>query len=442
MRILTGSSGFIGSSYNNILLKGLCVPSGGEWVERYVPTHSASTDTKKNKITDKKKFNPQIKEQTISKGIRNPDVNVSNMVIEGIMTGKIINSGTIEEYYEITEEIRNSLLEEKKENEARIKRINPLTPTLLDQTDTVMLGSEKNSKAPKLDYYRILCKGKFPICTHDHPYGRVAHKSLLSRDTLKSFFKYCWDTYHEPFQIVHLASYGNHSSQRELNQTIQANILNTVNLIEAAKDYPIESFIITGTSSEYGDKKKPMKETDLLEPDTLYAATKAAQTHIALYLAKEYDLPLVVTRPFSVYGPGEADWRFIPTIIKNGFFYRKMPLAMGWHDWIYVDDYIRGVLVAEIFAKDVLKGRIVNIGTGKQYSNRSVLHKMENIMDREIQYNLVGKIRNYDKKCWVADSTVLKDLGWKPQETIDSGLLKTYNYYRRKYLLEKKRISK
>ena len=169
--------------------------------------------------------------------------------------------------------------------------------------------------------------GKIPVCSHSHPYGSIPHTTLEDKRKLKAFFEYCWENYREPFQIVHMASYGNHSTQRDLDKTIQANIINTVNLLEVAKDYPIESIIITGTSSEYGAKESPMSEDDLLEPDTLYAAAKASQTHLSLYLAKAYNLPLVVVRPFSVYGPGEADWRFIPTIIKNGLFYRILPLA-------------------------------------------------------------------------------------------------------------------
>lgn len=445
MRILTGSSGFIGSSYSNVISKGLCVPSWGGEVERYVHPHtaqSASNQGKSEKESASPKKKKVILKQTISKGIRNPDSSISEHIIEGIMAGKIINSGTVQEYYEITEEIRESLEAERREFESRIKVINPLTLTLVDQSDTELLGVEKNDKPHKMNYYRTLISGKYPVCHHDHPVGRIPHSTLRDRDKLMAFFNYCWNTYKEPFEIVHMASYGNHSSQKDVDETIQANILNTINLLEVAKNFSVKSLIVTGTSSEYGNKRSSMSEKDMLEPDTMYAAAKASQTHLSLQLAREYDLPLVVVRPFSVYGPGEADWRFIPTIIKNALYYRILPLAHGYHDWIYIDDYIRGVLLAEIFAQDVLKGKIVNIGTGKQYSNRVIVHKLENIMDREIQYELVGKIRSYDKKNWVADATLLRSLGWKPMYTIDTGLEKTFEYYRRKYLIQKKIINK
>lgn len=438
MRIITGSSGFIGSSYSNAVMKGACVPEGGGVVERYLASLISKSAPPKNKSSKSVKS----LEQTRSNSIANPDASISQAIIEGILTGKIINSGTVQEYYEIKEEIRNLLEEERREFEAGIKVINPLTLTLLDQTDTENISVKKNELPHKMNYYRSLISGKFPVCNHNHPFGRIPHSTLQDRDKLYAFFKFCYDTYREPFEIVHMASYGNHSSQREVDATIQANILNTVNLIEVVKNFPVNSLIITGTSSEYGNKKSSMNEGDLLEPDTLYAAAKASQTHLSLYLAREYDLPLVVVRPFSVYGPREADWRFIPTVIKNALYYRILPLAHGYHDWIYVDDYLRGVMLAELFAKDVLKGKIVNIGTGKQYSNRVIVHKLENIMDREIQYELVGKIRSYDKKNWVADATLLRSLGWKPYYTIDSGLEKTYEYYRRKYLIEKKIINK
>lgn len=438
MRIITGSSGFIGTNFVDMVAKKACVPGRGG-VGGTVYPYSSLSQTK-------------ISEQTISKEIVNPDVsashriinndtNVSKVLIEGILTGKIINSGTVEDYYEITQEIASAIEGTKRESEAKKQKKKPLTPTLVEQTRSEELGSQKLLQTHNSNYYRSLCEGIIPECTHNHQYLTINHKYLNNPEVLRELLTKVYRTYQEPFEVVHFSSYGNHSSQQDWEGTFDA-LKGGINLLDVIKDFPVKSIVMVGSSSEYGPKTEVMSESDVLEPDTFYAAAKAAQTHFSLVMAQKYDLPLTVVRPFSVYGPHEADFRFVPTIIKNAFYYRNMPLAMGWHDWIYVEDFIRGLLMAEFFSASITKGKIVNIGTGKQYSNRVILQKMENIMDRQINYSLVGKIRNYDKKKWVADTKVLNDLGWKPKETIDTGLLKTYDWYRRKYLLEKKRISR
>jgi len=131
------------------------------------------------------------------------------------------------------------------------------------------------------------------------------------KETQKTIFKI------KPDIVLHFATYGAYQRfQQDINLTIDTNIKGTINLINACYKIGVECFINTGTNSEYGIKDKPMKETDLLEPDNLYAITKASATRYCQMMAQKFDFPAVIMRPFAVYGPFEEKERLIPTIIK------------------------------------------------------------------------------------------------------------------------------
>src|SRR4030043_776420 len=83
----------------------------------------------------------------------------------------------------------------------------------------------------------------------------------------------------KPDVILHLAAYGAYPSQNSLDEAIKTNILGTSNLLLALDGIDYQIFVNTGSSSEYGYKNHPMKETDCIEPASYYAATKASATH-------------------------------------------------------------------------------------------------------------------------------------------------------------------
>lgn len=229
----------------------------------------------------------------------------------------------------------------------------------------------------------------------------------------------------KPNRVYHLAAYGNHSNQKEVGRIFKANLLGTFNLLNALKDINIESFINTGSSSEYGKKNTAMEESMILEPDTFYGATKAGATYLARAFAKQYKIPAVTIRPFSVYGPGEASHRFIPTLIKCCQTGNPITLASGVHDWIYIDDFIAGVLLVAKNAKK-LSGEVINIGTGKQYSNMQIVKIVSENFNRPIKIERTKMLRTYDTtKMWKADNKKIKSLGWKPKTDIVEGIKKT-----------------
>ncbi len=228
-----------------------------------------------------------------------------------------------------------------------------------------------------------------------------------------------------PSEIYHLAAYGNKYDQKENDLIIKANILGTFNLLEATKEIDYKAFINTGSSSEYGKKDKPMNEDDPLEPNTIYGVSKVAATTIARFFAVNYKKPVVTVRPFSVYGPNDDSHHFIPTVIRCFETGEVLNLAPGVHDWIYINDFIEGVIIAARNAEKIA-GKAINIGTGVQSTNDEVVERLQEIMKVSGNINRVDNLRSYDTNImWQADNSLLKELGWRSKYNLKQGLERT-----------------
>ena len=177
----------------------------------------------------------------------------------------------------------------------------------------------------------------------------------------------------KPQVIYHLATYGAYPYQNKPNKIMHTNILGTWNLLKAASNIEYELFINTGSSSEYGFKKLPMRETDVLKPASYYAVSKSSQTLLCFHISREEKKPIVTLRPFSVYGPYEEPTRFVPTLMKALYFKEKMSLVSQEisRDHIYVEDVVDVYLLIDQLKNFV--GEIFNIGTGIQSSVKDVV---------------------------------------------------------------------
>jgi nucleoside-diphosphate-sugar epimerase len=233
-----------------------------------------------------------------------------------------------------------------------------------------------------------------------------------------------------PDQIYHFAAYGNMAYQTEIDKMVQANFINLFNLLEVTKDIEYKAFINCSTSSVYGKKDHPMHETNSLEADDYYGVTKIAGEILIKAFVTKYLKPVVSIRPFSVYGPGEASYRFIPSAIQCVKHDIEMPLAPGMHDWIYIDDLIEGIMLIMENAKDY-SGKAVNIGTGQQLDNYEIVKHLaffgkRNLNDLPIEH--IKSLRS--RESWVADNTLLRSFGWVQQVSISEGLKRCYDYYK------------
>lgn len=227
--------------------------------------------------------------------------------------------------------------------------------------------------------------------------------------------------------VFHLAAYGNRHTQTDIDEIYKANVNLLLDLLRNVK---YERFINVGTSSEYGTKDRPMREDDLLEPETFYAASKAAGTLASQVFAKQRDENIVTIRPFSLYGPGEGDHKFIPILTRAVFSHKPVKIAPGVHDWIHIDDFIDAMLLVAREA-DSLSGEIFNVGTGIQHTNKEVVRLVENVSTFILDKHFTDeKMRDYDtQKSWVADITKIKKLGWEPKIDLEEGIRRYLDWY-------------
>ncbi len=235
----------------------------------------------------------------------------------------------------------------------------------------------------------------------------------------------------KPSIIYHLATHGAYSYQKDANFIIKTNILGTYNLLQACDEINYELFVNTGSSSEYGRKDFAMRENDALEPESYYAVSKCAQTLLCRNVAKQENRPVVILRPFSVYGPYEEPRRFIPTLLKSLFLKEEINLVSPEisRDQIFIDDIIEAYLKIEEMKK--YKGECFNIGTGTQSSIKEVVETAIKVTKVKIKLNWdFMEPRSWDTKNWVADISKARQLlHWKPKISLEEGIYLTWKWF-------------
>jgi nucleoside-diphosphate-sugar epimerase len=230
-----------------------------------------------------------------------------------------------------------------------------------------------------------------------------------------------------PHWVLHLAAYGAYSSQVDVTRCVRTNVEASVALMDAAARAGVERFINTGTSSEYGLMDHPPDEDEPLEPNSLYAVTKAAATAYGRHVARSGRLHVTTLRLYSVYGPYEEPTRLIPTVILRGLQGGFPPLVSPEiaRDFVYVDDVLsayEAALHAEIPA-----GRVYNVGTGTQTTLRDVIDLSRSFFGirGEPHWGTMPP-RTWDTTSWVANiARVRAELGWEASTPFEEGFRRT-----------------
>ncbi|MEM2900288.1 MAG: GDP-mannose 4,6-dehydratase [Thermoplasmata archaeon] len=237
-----------------------------------------------------------------------------------------------------------------------------------------------------------------------------------------------------PTLIFHLATAGIYGGVHpDEYQAIDTNLVGTINLINACNDIDYKCFVNTGSSSEYGKKKNPMKEDDICEPNTIYGITKLAATLYAVNVGRKNGKPIVTLRLFSPYGPYDDSRRLISYVISNSL--RNKPLSLSnpnsVRDYIFIDDVIEAYMSC-IQKADYCKGETFNIGSGVQRKISEVVEIILQKVGSNLKPNW-GSIagRDYEPEIWQADITkARKHLNWHPKYRLEEGLERTINWFK------------
>ena len=239
----------------------------------------------------------------------------------------------------------------------------------------------------------------------------------------------------KPKTIFHLAAHGAYSYQSDF-KNIKTTILDgTINLLNECKKHNFNIFINTGSSSEYGFKKKKMSETNVLVPNSYYSTFKSATTLYCQFESFKSNMPIITVRPFHVYGPYEEPTRLIPTLMRELIQNKKSKLVSPniSRDLIYIDDVINFYIM--IAKKYNLRGEIFNLGFGKKTTIKKIYDYIKEITNSKVssKWNSL-KNRSWDQTQWYSDmSHVKKKLGWTPKIGYKKGLYKTLTWYKNFY---------
>ena len=199
------------------------------------------------------------------------------------------------------------------------------------------------------------------------------------------------------------------------------NINLTLNILELARKY--NSKVLFFSSYLYGSPQYlPINEKHPLSPHNPYAQTKLISEKLCEGYARDFNVPVIIFRPFNIYGIGQHPAFLIPQIlsqVKTAKVFLDDPKPR--RDFIYIDDVVNAVLLA--LKSDVTGLDIFNIGSGKSWSIQEVIQIIRNFYPVNFEVNFSGKERQNEVMDVVADTTKIhKAFNWHPEVSFEEGI--------------------
>jgi dTDP-glucose 4,6-dehydratase len=240
---------------------------------------------------------------------------------------------------------------------------------------------------------------------------------------------------------------------------IRTNIVGTYTLLDQARAYWSElecakkadfRFLHISTDEVYGDLPHPdeleegqcgavplFTETTTYSPSSPYSASKAGSDHLVRAWQRTFGLPTLVTNCSNNYGPYHFPEKLIPLVILNAVEGKPLPLygkGNQIRDWLYVEDHCRALVLVATQGK---VGESYNIGGYNEKKNIEVVQTICNILDEvrpkytsyKEQITFVADRPGHDMRYAVDANKIQRELGWLPQETFESGIRKTVQWY-------------
>lgn len=200
------------------------------------------------------------------------------------------------------------------------------------------------------------------------------------------------------------------------------NIVLVESILEWVKRNPHVRLIQIGSSSEYGPMGRATNEQDRINPQNVYEATKGAATLMCQGYARQFGIKTCVARIYSGYGANERARRLFPTLHRAFFNNEPMKLYAGVHDFIYIDDFVRGIDI--LVNSEWPAGEVVNLGSGIETTNLEVLQAWERVTGRTAPVEYYNTyLRPQDTKHWQCDTSYAKmQYGFETEFTLDQGI--------------------
>lgn len=256
---------------------------------------------------------------------------------------------------------------------------------------------------------------------------------------------------HQPNAILNFAA-ESHVDRSILSphDFIQTNVVGTFNLLEASKVYWEQlaaeqkdqfRFLHISTDEVYGSlnpSDPAFREDTPYAPNSPYAASKAGSDHLVRAYYHTYGLPTLTTNCSNNYGPRQFPEKLIPLIILNALEGKPLPIygdGQNVRDWLYVEDHCNAI---QLVLQQSRVGETYNIGGRNELTNLTVVEQICAILDQlapkpDFKHSsLITFIKDrpgHDRRYAIDCSKIQRDLGWQPNESFESGLLKTVQWY-------------
>ena len=219
-------------------------------------------------------------------------------------------------------------------------------------------------------------------------------------------------------------------SYRHPREFVSANVVGTLNVLEAARRDGTSRVVHTSTSEVYGTPETvPISETHPIRAQSPYAATKAGADQLALSYKRSFDTPVVIVRPFNTFGPRQSARAVIPTIVTQALERDAIELGATapTRDFLYVSDTVQGIMRCAEVGR--IEGEVINLGTGVEIAVGNVVERVLGIVGRDLAVTVSGdRLRPVESEVerLVADcSKAERLLGWTPAVDFDEGLRRT-----------------
>lgn len=229
----------------------------------------------------------------------------------------------------------------------------------------------------------------------------------------------------KPGWIFHLAAHGAYSWQQDLRQMVAVNVECTEALLAAGRRAGAQTLVYAGSSSEYGYKDHAPREDERLEPNSHYAVTKAAGTHLCRLAAANHGQRAVTVRLSSVYGLWEEPGRLLPTLVAEALQGRWPPLVAPEtaRDFVWAGDVCDALLKA---ASRPLwdPGAVFNVGSGRQTTIGELVSIAREVfaVTAEPEWGSMDQ-RPWDTSIWVSDpSAAASVLDWRAVTSLREGM--------------------
>ena len=308
----------------------------------------------------------------------------------------------------------------------------------LAQHDEVLVNLDKLTYAGNLRNLRALAGDR----RHHFVQGDIGDTTLVSQLLAT----------HQPRAVLHFAaeSHVDRSIHGPMD-FIQTNVVGTFQLLESVRAYWAGlddqakqdfRFLHVSTDEVYGSlapDAPAFSETNPYEPNSPYSASKAASDHLVRAWHHTYGLPVLTTNCSNNYGPYHFPEKLIPLVIHNALAGKPLPIygdGQQVRDWLYVEDHCKALMRV---LQDGRLGETYNVGGWNEKPNIEVVRTLCALLDElqpradgqsyATQMTFVKDRLGHDRRYAIDARKLERELGWRPEETFESGLRKTVQWY-------------